>query len=167
MITRNGVTAMGLMKAFILAVSVATVARAGMSYLPLTGPKSLRVLAAKPPKGLETTIVAAKLLPLPAADNCTNSFPQATTETDANNSRYPLPPISLGAGNPLDATAGGSIFVLGTPDFLSLTPEMLAAYFTPVAGSTNAVVIPAPFHVGFVPPLLQIQKSSSAEYIIK
>ena len=167
--TRNGSTALGLIKAFILAVSVATVARAGMAYLPLTGPAVLRVLAVRPPPQIQTTVVAAKP-PAIAPENCTNIFPETVAASTSTNSAFPLPPLTMGAGSPLDVSAGTSIFVLPSPDFLSITPEMLAAYFTPAALCTNGasgLVVPAPFHVGFVPPLLQIQKSSTAEYIVK
>jgi hypothetical protein len=167
--TRNGATAIGLVKAFILAVSVATVARAGLAYLPLTGPATLRVLAVRPPKQIQTTVVAAKP-PASAPDSCTNIFPETVAANPATNSAFPLPPLTMSAGSPLDVSAGTSIFMMASPDFLSVTPEMLAAYFTPAALGTNGVngvVIPGPFHVGFVPPLLQVQKSSTAEYIVK
>ena len=159
--TRNGATALGLIKAFLLAVSVATVARAGMAYLPLTGPAALRVLAVRPPPQIQTTVIAAKP-PASATENCTNAiFPETVAANPATNSDFPLPPLTMGASTSI---------LMASPDFLSVTPEMLAAYFTPAALCTNGVngvVIPAPFHVGFVPPLLQIQKSSTAEYIVK
>ncbi len=167
MITNHGQTAFGLFKALILAISVATVARAGMAYLPLTGPTSLRVLAVKPPKLAPVMAVAASKVTVASASdlNCTNSQPEVSTAV--TNAFGTLPAVTIGAASPLDSSTGASIFALSTPDFLSITPEMLAAYFTPVLFCTNGVVIPAPFHVGFVPPLLQVQKSSHAEYIVK
>ena len=168
--TRTGSTALGLFKAFVLAASVATVARAGMAYLPLTGPAALRVLVVKAPKPIEATVITARS-PNPAADNCTNAvFPEAVAAVSATNSAFPLPPVTMSTGSSLDVSAGTSIFLMASPDFLSITPEMLAAYFTPAVpctNGTNGIVVPAPFHVGFVPPLLQVQKSSTAEYIVK
>ena len=120
--TRNGATALGLIKAFLLAVSVATVARAGMAYLPLTGPAALRVLAVRPPPQIQTTVIAAKP-PASATENCTNAiFPETVAASPATNSDFPLPPLTMGASTSI---------LMASPDFLSVTPEMLAAYFTP------------------------------------
>lgn len=162
---------MGLLKAFVLAVSVATVARAGLAYLPVTGPLPLRMQAGKsPPLKFETVagqfpaetkpdtalaslVSSADTTPL-AANSATNIFPA-------------LPPVSLGAGNVLDDTFGAAIFALPMPELMGLTPQMLALYFHPAGNGTNGAALVGPFHVGFIPPLLPSEKSSHAEYIVK
>lgn len=153
---------MRLLQAFILAVSVASVARAGFSYLPLTGPPALRILAVRTPK----TVPVAILAPTPVAlvtnaDDCTN------VAAVANDAGPLLPPVNLGAANPVDSAPGTPGFVLPAQDMLGMTPEMVAAYFQPVAVGTNGVALPVQFRVGFIPPLADPDKSSHAEYIVK
>jgi hypothetical protein len=78
-----------------------------------------------------------------------------------------LPPIVLGADNALQipGTTAAPIMQLSTPDLMGITPEMLATYFHPNAAGTNAVAVPVPFRVGFVPPLAP--PSSHSEYNLK
>ena len=59
---------------------------------------------------------------------------------------------------------GTPIFQLSTPDLMGITPQMLAAYFSP-AGTNAAVALP--FRVGFVPPVAPPGLSSHSEYNVK
>jgi len=159
---------LGLLKALILAVGIGSVARAGMSYLPLTGPPAMRMQVVKVPKLAVVAMIApAKMAKaLTNADTCVDTNVAAT----AGDGSYMgiLPAISIGAGNPLDAAPGTSVFALPEQTLSSMTPEMLAAYFNPTAIGTNGTVTAAPpFRIDFVPPLGQPDKSSHAEYIVK
>ena len=73
----------------------------------------------------------------------------------------------VGIAVPVARKASTSVFALPTPDLLSITPQMLAAYFRPVQFGTNAAALVGPFHVGFMPPQPVPDKSSRAEYIVK
>ena len=86
----------GLFKALLLAVGVATVARAGMAYLPLTGPLPLRVLAVKTPQPLPEIIPTPLAQHDPnspaAVENCVNDTnPIVITRTPSDN----LPPVAM------------------------------------------------------------------------
>jgi hypothetical protein len=166
-----------LIKAFVLAAGVATIARASLTYLPLTGPAPLRVAMVK------TSVQPAEpkiafVTPLPAHDtnspaaveNCIADTNPVVISSRPSDDESKLPPIVIGADNPLQVPGtsganGASIMQLATPDLMGITPEMLATYFRPNAASTNAVVVPVPFRVGFVPPLAPA--SSHSEYNIK
>ncbi len=167
--TKRAAAETGLVKAFILALVLATAARAGLTYLPLVGPPQLRVLTVKTLQPISTpTIVNV------AAQNETNNL--SAFVTSAPNSKATsvvasaapdtLPTIGMSQGGGLGSVFGTPIFALTTPDLMGITPQMLATYFHPVAFSTNGVEVVAPFRVGFVPPLLP-EKSSHAEYIVK
>ncbi len=163
--TKRAAAEIGLVKAFILALVLATAARAGLAYLPLAGPPQLRVLAVPPPQP-----IPAPTIETVAAHNETNNFaPFAIATANTNNAvsvitAAPdnLPPIVMSQGSVL----GAPIFALATPDLMGITPQMLATYFHPVAFGTNGIEVVAPFRVGFIPPLLP-EKSSHAEYIVK
>lgn len=168
--TKRAAAEIGLVKAFILAVGIATAARAGLAYLPLAGPPQLRVLAVKNAKQ-----VPAPTIETATAHSETNALaPLATSTANSNNTASViiaaptdnLPPIVMSTGNALDSVFTTPIFALATPDLMGITPQMLATYFHPVAFGTNGVEVVAPFRVGFVPPLLP-EKSSHAEYIVK
>jgi len=166
-----------LIKAFVLAASVATIARAGLSYLPLTGPASMRVAIVKSPvQPPEPKIVFVAALPAhdtnsPAAvENCVADTNPIVISSKPSDDDSKLPPIVLGADNALQipgpAPANGpSMMQLATPVLMGITPEMLATYFQPNATGTNALVVPVPFRVGFVPPLAT--PSSHSEYNVK
>jgi hypothetical protein len=163
-----------LIKAFVLAVGVATVARAGLSYLPLTGPAPLRVTVVKSPaQPPEPKIAFIAALPAhdtnsPAAvENCVADTNPIVISSKPSDDAPTLPPIVLGADNALQipGTTAAPIMQLSTPDLMGITPEMLATYFHPNAAGTNAVAVPVPFRVGFVPPLAP--PSSHSEYNLK
>jgi hypothetical protein len=174
-------TETGLIKALILGVITATVARAGIAYLPLTGPPALRVLTVTSPKLTSMTAVPAMkietMTKIATADtNCPEikAFNTNTTETvvssaGGNGPNYTgtMPAITMGPGNPLDVPGNISGFALTAQSNFGITPEMLATYFQPLAVGTNGVVVAAPFRVGFIPPFAQPDKSSHAEYIVK
>lgn len=167
--TKRAAAEIGLVKALVLAVVLATAARAGLAYLPLTGPPQLRVLAVKTFQPVsapiyETTAAHSEtnnLSPLAIAAANTNHAASVITAAPDN-----LPPIVMSTDAALDSVLGTPIFALTTPDLMGITPQMLATYFHPVGLGTNGVEVVAPFRVGFVPPLLP-EKSSHAEYIVK
>lgn len=159
-----------LWKAFIVALGLGAVAHAGLGYLPLTGPPSLRLQAAKNLNAAMAQInlttdtnflaaLAAKdAIGLPATNTMT-----AFTET---NSTADLQPIALGAGNVSDDPFGPAVLSLTPPDFLNITPQMLTAFFHPVPRGTNTTAVLSP--VMFMPPQFKVaQPSSHAEYIVK
>jgi hypothetical protein len=166
-----------LIKAFVLAAGIATVARAGLSYLPLTGPAPMRVAIVKSPvQPPEPKIAFVAMLPAhdtnsPAAvENCVADTNPIVISSRPSDDESKLPPIVLGADNALQipgsaGASGGGMMPLATPDLMGISPEMLATYFRPNAGGTNAVVVPAPYRVGFVPPLAT--PSSHSEYNVK
>ncbi len=161
---------MGLLKAFVLAVSVATVARAGLAYLPVTGPLPLRMQVVKSAPLKAETVAGqfpSETKPDAALANLVSSADTTSPVAIAATNIFPaLPPVSIGAGNVLDDTFGTAIFALPMPELMGLTPQMLALYFHPAGNGTNAALV-GPFHVGFIPPLLPSEKSSHAEYIVK
>ena len=152
-----------LVKAFILAICLATFARASLSYLPLTGPTSMRVQAAHLAKSVTATPVLAELqMPIAktstALDNdCTNP-PNAYIEFT---NRAQFAPVTVG-DNGWDGSLTGN-----ANEVLSVTPVMLANYFQPYGFNTIVLATPPPFKVEFIPPLAEPDKSSHAEYIVK
>ena len=96
-------------------------------------------------------------------------FPGLTNATgDAATAPFAVPgPFGANADKSLGETFSASVFALPTPDLLSITPQMLTTYFHPVEFGTNAAGLAGPFHVSFMPPLPQPDKSSHAEYIVK
>ena len=158
-----------------MAVSIATVARAGMAYLPLTGPPAMRLQVVKTSKLTPPASNVAK----PAATSSASGILTTNSACDTNSPEFAggntnaagaakLVPISIGAANPLEIPAPGvEIYTMAAPDFLGVTPEMLTTYFQPLAGGTNAAAVTGPFRIGFIPPLAPPDKSSHAEYIVK
>jgi hypothetical protein len=160
---------MGLLKALVAAVCIGSVARAGMSYLPLTGPPALRMQVVRTPKPTPVAMIdtsrPAKANLTTNGDTCVDTNAVATEGNGSYMGR--MPAISIGAGNPLDAGPGAAIFALPAQNLSGMTPEMLATYFTPTTTGTNGAETAAPFRVEFIPPVLQPDKSSHAEYIVK
>jgi hypothetical protein len=168
---RIGIKKSGLaaMKALILMVTFGIVAHAGLPYLPLVGPPALRMMATKDPhaavvplgdaeKNSTNTLAAIEVT---ALNHSTNSETTATaTLADT------LPLIGVGGANLLNENFGVPVLGMTSPEFLNITPQMLAAYFRPVAWGTNAGFV-GPFPAGFVPPFAQRDKSSRAEYQVK
>lgn len=166
-------TEVGLVKALILGIGMASMARAGIAYLPLTGPPALRVLAMRSPQAAQAVPAVKMVESAKVTDtNCLDikAFNTNTTATVVNATEGfgpTLPGLVLGPNNPLDVPNGASIFMLPAPDTLGMTPQILATYFQPLVVGTNGTAVAAPFRVGFIPPLPEPDKSSHAEYIIK
>jgi hypothetical protein len=168
----RGITERALLKAFIMALGVGAMAHAGLGYLPLAGPPPLRMVAAKNPPtdaapwslaadtNFAVTLSAAEAINMP-----TNSL-AALGET---NSTDDVLPIGLGAGNVSDDPFSPAVLGMAPPELLNISPQMLTAYFHPVARGTNtAANVIAPMPVMFMPPQVQtLQPSSHAEYIVK
>lgn len=120
-----------LLQALFIAICAATVGRAGMAYLPLTGPAPLRISVAQKP----TAPTAPVLIAAPAVVNtnqldlCVDHPGYTNSTATANPGLFPLPAVKLGAGGVLNQTSGAGVFNLATPDFRAITPQMLAAYF--------------------------------------
>lgn len=169
----RGTGEIGLVKAFILAICLATAARAGMAYLPLTGPAPMRVLANKSPKALPPVTLPAANPNLETngiqniAANIFADTNHAANVKTAAEIEAGLPPIVMSANSVLDQAFGTPILSLVTPDLMGITPQMLAAYFHPVGINSNNPTAIIPLRIGFVPPLAAPQKSSTAEYIVK
>ena len=170
---RNEIMGTASLKSLAIVISFGIVARAGLPYLPLTGPPPLRMLAVKNPHSaaitpLESghnkpgtnTLQNLEALVLPSSVNNTN-FPGLTNSVSTE------PLISPGYDNPLADPRTAAIFAMPTPDLLSITPQMLATYFHPVTSGTNAGGFVGPYPVGFTPPLPQANPPSRAEYIVK
>jgi hypothetical protein len=159
----------GLLKALILAVGLGSVARAGMSYLPLTGPPALRMQVVKAPKPAEVAMINTTKLAKSAmstnAETCVDTNTAVNGSDGSNLGR--MPAIPIGAGNALDGAPGATVFAMPEEGLSGMTPEMLATYFTPAAAGTNGVAIAAPFRIDFIPPFGEPDKSSHAEYIVK
>jgi hypothetical protein len=166
------VAEIGLARALILALGTASIARAGIAYLPLTGPPAMRVLAIRhqPPAPVGNTIpqvVIVNTNTLAAGTNAcfdTNTEVYAVSSGGANTN---LPAITIGSSNPLDTTSGTQVFAMPGQDLFNVTPEILATYFKPLNVGTNGLAIAGPYRVGFIPPFTQPDKSSHAEYIVK
>ncbi|HTB83537.1 MAG TPA: hypothetical protein VK742_07785 [Candidatus Sulfotelmatobacter sp.] len=166
-----------MIKAFVLAAGIATVARAGLSYLPHTGPPPMRVAIVKSPaRPPEPKIALVAVIPAhdtnsPAAvENCIADTNPIVISSKPSDDESKLPPIVLGADNAMQMPGPGpangpAMMQLDTPDLMGITPAMLATYFRPNATGTNALVVPVPFRVGFVPPLAA--PSSHSEYNVK
>jgi hypothetical protein len=175
---KRGAAKTGLIKALILAVGVASAARAGTAYLPRTGPPALRMLAVKSPK-LTPMIAAPAMNSTNLATGDTNcpeirALNTNTTETVVGSAggsmpNYGgiLPAITMGPGNPLEGPNGASAFALPAQNTMGMTPQILATYFQPLVTDTNGTAVAAPFRVGFIPPLAEPDKSSHSAYIIK
>ncbi|HEV2693239.1 MAG TPA: hypothetical protein VG347_10125 [Verrucomicrobiae bacterium] len=163
----------GLIKAMILAIGMASVARAGIPYLPLTGPPALRVLAVKSTKTVPAMKTEISTNLAKGDTNCPDiqPFNTNTTETvvgwaggSGPNLGGPLPSLNMGPGSPLD---GVSPFAMAPQNTVNMTPQMLATYFQPLVIDTNGAAVTAPFRVGFIPPFAEPDKSSHSQYIIK
>lgn len=161
-----------LLRAFVVAVSLGAVAHAGLGYLPLVGPPPLRMLASKNPEAdagsLNLTADTNLTTTLAAAEANTWMPTNAVVLFGQTNATEDVSPIAAGAGNGSVDPFGPSVFALAAPDLLAITPQMLAAYFNPVARSTNtAAEVVVPFPVMFMPPTAKARPSSHAEYIVK
>jgi hypothetical protein len=165
---QRGTAEAGLVKALLLAIGLATVARAGISYLPLTGPLPMRVLAVKSPKPLPevavTPLAAHDTNSSAAVENCVNDTNAIVTTSTPNDK---LPPIVLSGRTAMENPFGPPIYELATPDLMGITPQMLAMYFRPAGVNTNAPAAVFPFRVGFVPPVVETEHSSHSEYNVK
>ena len=160
----------GLFKAFALALIAATAARAGLAYLPMTGPAPMRVQVVKAPKALPEvafTPLAAHDTNSPAAvENCVTDTNPVVVTSEGSTAPGQMPMIPMSVGGPMDRAFGTPIMALTSPDLMGITPQMLATYFQPTVTSTNNAVV-VPMHVGFVPPMVVPPKSSHSEYIVK
>lgn len=165
MMNKRRATELGLIKALALAIGMASAARAGIAYLPLTGPPALRMLAVKSPKPapVETISAAPKVVTTNMPDvnvkTCvdTNAVELSAHSGDSG-TNFMLPIPAIAPGGPLEAP----IFALPTQDFVGITPQMLATYFQPNGMATNG-----PSAISFIPPFAQPDKSSHAEYNVK
>jgi hypothetical protein len=172
---RNRTIETDSLKVLVIVIALGTVAHAGLPYLPQVGPPPLRVLTAKnanaaeiirlangtkPPATNTLADIEARALAMPtnqpAWAGITNSVSTA-----------PLPAIGSSSDNPLSDARTASIFAMPTPDLLSITPQMLAAYFHPVVFGTNVNAFVGPYPVSFTPPLPPNPPPSRAEYIVK
>lgn len=158
------------MRALVGVIAIGVVAHAGLPYLPLTGPPPVRLFVVPPPSStasfqLENTGAAdSNSIPMPGK---TIAGTNAAAGLTATNPVLFGPLIGPGADNPANEVFGAPIFQLPTPDLLSVTPQMLAAYFGPVTRGTNTATFVGPFPVSFMPPLAEPDKSSHAEYQVK
>src|SRR4051812_33559888 len=120
---RYGAMEAGLLKALILSVSVATVTRAGIAYLPLTGPPALRVMAVKSPKPVPAMIIEAPAKVAAAETNCpplevrplnTNTAEVVVNSAGGNSSIFagPIAIVPAGPSNPLDTFGALSVVAL-------------------------------------------------------
>ena len=161
------------MRALVGVLAIGFVAHAAQPYLPLTGPPPLRLLAVPSPQSLSVYHLAAgaglgtnATSAAGEKNTATNGLPNVASQAATNG-----PPLATligpGADNAANEVFGSQIFALPTPDLLSVTPQMLAAYFGPVSRGTNTTAFVGPFPVGFVPPLAPPAQSSHAEYQVK
>jgi hypothetical protein len=160
------------LKALGIVVALGAAAHASLPYLPMIGPPAMRVLVSKSPNAAvvklapSATATATNLLAAVEA----KTFPGLTNATSSDAGVTSGALTGLNPERSLEDTYSASVFSLPTPDLLSLTPQMLAAYFHPVRTGTNIGALNGPFHVSFMPPLPPPPapgKSSHAEYIVK
>ena len=162
------------LKALGVVLALGAAAHASLPYLPLIGPPPLRVQALKNPNAAAigkfaassaaaatNTLGALAAGGIPGTTNATSTAASAAFLAGAG------PLGGLHAEPSLEEAFSASVFALPTPDLLSITPQMLAAYFRPVQFGTNSAALVGPFHVGFMPPVPSPEKSSRAEYIVK
>ena len=165
-----------------IAVTVLAQAHA-TGYLQRLGPAPLRfaqpatksVAAVLPPLAMENGPEDSSL----SETNITALTPSTATETMTAISMAQQPPTldlrwpgwnlwpDPRATAPLSGAgrADGTLFMAGTDIPGVVTPGMLAQFFWPNAGSTNAVQVVAP--VQFVPPTEERTVQSKAEYKVK
>ncbi len=148
----------------------ARVGNAGSAYLPITGPTPLRfeVAMVRPSKP------GPAILPLKPVEKSGDTFPHPTAAAPTNAPEE----IHYSAGEPPAEPPEPPMAAVGTepampavvhpltesPQFV--TPQMLAEYFRPAAGSTNGpgVSILLPVSAIFRPPTEQPQARSRATY---
>ena len=163
----------GLIKALILSIGVASVARAGIAYLPLTGPPALRMLAVKSPKPapVENISTAVKVtttnMPDVNVKSCvdTNAVELSAHSGTAEATNFMM--MASASSDPLMISAGGPVFAPPAQDFTGITPQMLVTYFQPGDNGTNGANANGPFHINFIPPFAEPDKSSHAKYTVK
>ena len=147
-------------------LAAAAAAPAGNAYLPITGPAPLRfevafvrpaVLALAPApeqrgeKSDEPTPFTTRAAPTNTPEEIhysageTNASPAASAETEMN---------------------GPSVIHPSADNLLVITPQMLAEYFKPAPGATNAAggSVFLPVAVGFTPPTEKPPVRSRATY---
>lgn len=158
---------------FILASATAMAARGSGAYLPITGPTPLRfesamarTFALPPVKSAEHPDAKPAIEPAPAL---TNAAPESLTVSNAE------PGTSIAPTGPQTFPLGESISPVPTAayspasDVPLITPQMLAEYFKPARGSTNAagVSVFVPAQIGFTPPMEKSPASSRATYKVQ
>ncbi len=160
------------MRALIGVIMIGMVAHAGLPYLPLNGPPTMRIAAAKKPDvapiiALEkerakafSNSAAAIEMPSLAATKPDSSMP----ETNAMSPALLQPSASF-----TDVSISAPVFNLTEQGMQTITPQMLAAYFRPLNVGTNGGVISGVLPMGFIPPFTrpEAHPDSRAEYIVK
>lgn len=141
-------------------------APAGSAYLPVTGPTPLRFeVAFVRPAVLALATAPASLPEKPEANPPapTGAAPTNTTEEIRYSAGEPqAAPVAAGETEMSDA----SVIHPSADNLLVITPQMLAEYFKPAPGGTNAAGVSAflPVSVSFTPPTDKPQARSRATY---
>jgi hypothetical protein len=155
--------------AFILASATALAAHGSGAYLPITGPTPLRFETAMARTfALPPAKPAEHLDPKPVsepAQTLTNAAPETLTVSNAEPGLGTAETFPLGESMSPVPTAANS----PAGDAPLITPQILAEYFKPARGSTNAtgVSVFVPTQVGFTPPMEKTPASSRATYKVQ
>lgn len=158
-------------------MAMATAVDAGSAYLPVIGPTPLRFEAAMTRAFDFSSVGKAAVVPPPKteaapkwmepAHGSTNTTTTVVSSTESNGSI-----LSVAVPTPLpEEPAAPAEFVAPHPadNLLVITPQMLAEYFKPFPGATNAagVSVFLPVQVGFTPPTDKAPVASRATYKVQ
>ena len=171
---------MASLKSLATFVALGAVAHAAVPYLPLIGPPPMRVQVIKSPATAMVKFLATSTVPNTNTAGLTESAAIVVPTNTAHSSVSTGSPLQISAASApaifpsvpesvMGDTFSGTVFAMPTPDLLGISPQMLATYFHPVQIGTNPLLVAAPFHVTFIPPLPPPAEdhSSHAEYIVK
>ena len=156
--------------ASMLASATAMAARGDGAYLPITSPTPLRfavpmarTFALPPVKSNDAKPV------IDPAQSPTNAVPEPLTGsgTEPNLGAAPVFPQPFPLGESMSPVPAAGNSQAG--DVPPITPQILAEYFKPVPGSTNApgVSVFLPVQIGFIPPMEKPPASSRATYKVQ
>jgi hypothetical protein len=162
---------------FMLATATAMAARGGGAYLPITGPTPLRfevamarTFALPPVKSAGHLAKTDDAKPgIEPAQALTNAVPKALTVSSAepDMGAAPATPQTFSLGESMSPVPTAAYSPAG--DTPLITPQIMAEYFKPTPGSTNAagVSVFPPIPVGFTPPMEKTPASSRATYKVQ
>ena len=147
---------------------LAAAANAGSAYLPVTGPTPLRFEIAMTRVFDFASVGKILVLPLRPESVETNIVSPVVTVTESNTSPATIT-ISTTSGGDEAPAPEPPVAPHPADNLLVITPQMLAEYFKPFPGATNAggVSVFLPVQVGFTPPTDKAPVASRATYKVQ